>query len=210
MGLTFYERYWQREAGDPMRHWQAIKPVLASVVPKNGAPVVVDLGCGKGDGIHCARAVNSGARCVGLDVSGAALEMTHQRFPEIELHRITDGGPLPLASASADLVICVEVIEHVYDTEATFSEIARVLRPGGKLLLSTPYHGRIKNLLIALLAFDRHFAPTGPHVRFFSRRSLGRCLQNVGLQTTAIRYLNRFWPIWEGMLVTAERQAIAR
>ena len=81
-------------------------------------------------------------------------------------------GALPLDDGEIDLVWCTEVLEHVADTAHTLSEIRRVLHTGGRLLLTTPYHGRVRNTAIALARFERHFDPLGQHLRFYTRRSL--------------------------------------
>ena len=54
---------------------------------------------------------------------------------------------------TADFVFSSEVLEHIYDVENAFSEVARILKPGGRLLLTTPYHGLIKNILITRFFF---------------------------------------------------------
>ena len=84
----------------------------------------------------------------------------------------TPTEPLPLEDSSIDLVWCSEVLEHVPDTAHTLSEIRRVLRTGGRLLVTTPYHGRARDVAIALARFESHFDPLGQHLRFYTRRSL--------------------------------------
>ena len=58
------------------------------------------------------------------------------------------------------------------DTIAFLTEIRRVLRRGGRLLVTVPGHGRFKRTLIALGHHDAHYDPLGQHVRFYTRRSL--------------------------------------
>ena len=61
----------------------------------------------------------------------------------------------------------------------------RVLKRGGRLLLTVPYHGRFQAAAIALTRFDAHFDPLGQHVRFFTRRSLATTLDARGLRRPA-------------------------
>ncbi len=77
-----------------------------------------------------------------------------------------------------------EVIEHVADTAGWLSELRRVLRPGGLLLLSTPNHGRSGLLTMALFprSFEAHFDPLSDHLRFYTRRSLARVPRGVPLR----------------------------
>src|SRR6266566_4016475 len=203
--MSFYDRYWSVAGGGSLEHWKFISRHLDRHAPRQPGSVVLDYGCGSGEGISRLLRINPKARCIAVDVASSALELTRGRAPNIELFAVTDGGALPVPSSSVDFVISVEVIEHIYDTETAFREIARVLRPGGQLFLTTPYHGLIKNLLLVLLVFDRHFSPTGPHVRFFSRGSLGRCLEQAGLRAREFGHLGRFWPISMSMYVLAEK-----
>ena len=82
-----------------------------------------------------------------------------------------------------------EVIEHVADTAGWLSELRRVLRSGGVLLLSTPDHGRLRMLGWALAprAFATHFDPRADHLRFYTRRTLSELLEDFGFQDVAVR-----------------------
>jgi hypothetical protein len=61
-----------------------------------------------------------------------------------------------------------------------------VLKRGGRLLATVPYHGRFQAAAIALTRFEAHFDPLGQHVRFFTRRSLTLALEHAGLAPVAV------------------------
>jgi len=68
------------------------------------------------------------------------------------------------------IVISTEVIEHLYSTETYLKNIYYCLKPSKYLVLSTPYHGYLKNLLICIInKFDSHFDPIeeGGHIKLF-------------------------------------------
>ena len=68
------------------------------------------------------------------------------------------------------------------DTAGLLSEARRVLRTGGRLLVTTPSHDLPRRALLALARFDEHFDPLGQHVRFYSRRSLTRVLESFAFE----------------------------
>ena len=102
---------------------------------------VLDLGCGPG-GAAVALAGDLGARRVlGIDVDAGTLERAAETVAAAGLaDRITlklvEPGPLPLPDGSFDVVFSKDVIAHVTDKDTLYGEILRVLRPGGRLLLS--------------------------------------------------------------------------
>jgi ubiquinone/menaquinone biosynthesis C-methylase UbiE len=204
---TYYDRFWSKAAKTgKLKDFQLKWHKLNSYIPKDAAAVIVDVGCGNGEIIKEMHFINPKARYIGLDVSNIALAKASTSLPGVEFIKIIDGHSFPLPDASVDFIFASEVIEHVYDTEMAFLEMARIVRPGGCLLITTPYHGFLKNLLIVSFTFDRHFDPTGPHVRFFSRRSLLTCLRKVGLEPLVYGYFGRFWPIPHCIFVLAKRR----
>src|SRR5947209_4048813 len=146
-----------------------------------------ELGCGEGH--FRAELARSGAIAVGADVSREALRRTHDLHPELDLAELPPQGPWPLSDADFDAVWAGETIEHVADTAAWLSEVRRVLRPAGALLLSTPAHGRAVVLALALLPrrFDRHFDPRADHLRFYSARTLRALLEDLGFERVQVR-----------------------
>jgi predicted SAM-dependent methyltransferase len=87
----------------------------------------------------------------------------------------------------ANVSVCSEVLEHLFDPGFALREMQRVMAPGGRLLATVPYHGMVKDVLIALFKWDEHFVPTNPHIRFFTRKTLSQLAASAGfdqVQTT--------------------------
>lgn len=148
---------------------------------------VLDLGCG--EGAFAARLRSAGARVTAADVALEPLLRARAAHRGLDLRLLEPHGPWPLPDAGFDAVWAGEVIEHVQDTAAWLSEVRRVLRPGGRLLLSTPAHGALRRLALALSAraFERHFDPLSDHLRFYTARSLARLLADFRFEHLDVR-----------------------
>jgi 2-polyprenyl-6-hydroxyphenyl methylase/3-demethylubiquinone-9 3-methyltransferase len=150
---------------------------------------VLDVGCG--EGWFTAALGRAGRTAVGVDVAREPLRRAHTREPELDLRLVPVEGPWPLEDASFDAVWAGEVLEHVADTAAWLSQLRRVLRPGGALVLSTPAHGPLTRLRVGLSgrAFARHFDPRSDHLRFYTRGSLAALLADFRFELLAVRGL---------------------
>ena len=141
---------------------------------------VLDVGCG--DGTVAAALAQRDAQVTGLDPAPTALDRARAAHPELEFVGPAPDGRLPFPDASFDAVTCVNVLQHVADTQALLSEVRRVLVPGGLLVVAVPFHGRLRNVLVALGSFERHYDPLAPEVRFYTARSLRASLQEFGFE----------------------------
>ncbi|MBT0565473.1 methyltransferase domain-containing protein [Williamsia sp. CHRR-6] len=119
------ENYWFR------RHEVAYHHVLQRCVGRS----VLEAGSGEGYGAHLISSVATDVVCVDYDATAVA--HTRARYPSVTVHQgnLVD---LPLADDSVEVVVNFQVIEHLWDQAAFVAECARVLRPGGVLLISTP------------------------------------------------------------------------
>ena len=100
---------------------------------------VLDAGCGVGWGSELLRLAGA-ASVVGLDISEEALADARRRAPECEFVP-GDLQKLPFPDDEFDVVVCMEALEHTDDVAGTLDQLARVLRPDGVLLVSSPNPG---------------------------------------------------------------------
>ncbi len=144
--------------------------------------VILDVGCGTG--LNAATIRDKGHQVRGVDVSAVAIEKFQQKGFEGKQCDIVEEIPYP--DGAFDLVFASEVIEHVVDTERFLSELHRVLRPGGKLILSTPNSAfwvyRVYGLMGKTLTEVQHPG----HVRFFSKPGLIGLLRDAGFTSVRV------------------------
>jgi len=179
-----YESFWADAPQDPEPWaWERRRALLLGEARPGER--VLDLGCGTGRFVAALR--DAGADAVGVELAETALRRARANAPGADLRLVEPDGSLPLDHGSVDLVWCSEVLEHVADTEHLLLEVRRVLRPGGRLLVTVPFHGRVKGALIAVLRFDAHFDPLGQHLRFYTGGSLRSTLERAGFDAVQVR-----------------------
>lgn len=180
--------------------------LLLDALASTGARDVLDAGCGKGHFVK--ELVGAGYSVVGVDVSEAALSHARKANPGCVFHqRPLDLPPWPFADESFDAVWAGEVVEHLFGIGEFFQEAHRVLRPNGLLILTTPYHGLLKNLAIVFWSFDNHFNDfDGGHIRFFTYRLLRRLAGRAGFRSKRCVRIGRVPPLARTMFVVCEKE----
>ena len=172
------EHVWRSvpEDAEPERFAPRRAFLLGHVAPGDR---VLDLGCG--DGAFAAAVARAGAVVTMADVAREAVRRARARVPEAEAVVLEEGAPLPFAEDAFDLVWAGETLEHVADVVGLLAEVRRVLRWGGTLVATTPWHARL------VAGTDRHFDPRADHLRFFSARTLREIVADAGFADVDVR-----------------------
>jgi SAM-dependent methyltransferase len=126
--LTAVRRYFDLQAGSG---WTQLKPVLA-----DSQGTIVDVGCGAQP---YRPLLGPGTRYVGIDTADA---LAHFGYHVDDVRTIETDGKWPVADAEADVLMATETLEHVVDPASFLLEAKRVLRPGGRLILTVPFAAR--------------------------------------------------------------------
>jgi SAM-dependent methyltransferase len=186
---SYYDGYWSA----PEQPRYEIGPVLGDLIERNvdDRTRCLDVGCGAGQ-TYAQTVSRRAASYTGVDVSAAAVALA--RTAGLDAHVVEDAARLPFPDNSFDLAICVEVFEHLFSPDGSAREIWRVLRPGGKLVASTPnaVYWRLRiNLLFGrwnplgdALSIEQPWRD--PHIRFFTPDTMRRMLLGAGFRSAEV------------------------
>jgi ubiquinone/menaquinone biosynthesis C-methylase UbiE len=202
---VFYDTWWKKKQSYIMEDFFYKWPIIKKLLPKNKFLTFLDYGCGSGKILEEIIRINPQNKYIGMDVSKEAINRAKKKNPKVKFYLVSDGKKLPLKNKSVDFITALDVVEHVYNTELLFEEFARILKRGGKIIITTPYYGFIKNLMIVLFGFEKIFDPMTPHIRFFTVRTLTKCLKQNNLKIEGVGYFGRFFPIWRAFYTIASK-----
>jgi 2-polyprenyl-6-hydroxyphenyl methylase/3-demethylubiquinone-9 3-methyltransferase len=162
--------------------WPRVLRVLQRVAP---APQdVFELGCG--NGVTARLLAAEGYTVTGVDPSVSGVEMARRHESERSRFEVgSTADDLAGKFGRFPVVVSLEVIEHCPSSRDFMRAFASLLAPGGVGLISTPFHGYLKNLaVVAFGGFDRHFNPLweGGHLKFFSEAKLRELFEETGFR----------------------------
>ncbi len=163
------ENYWFRRH-EVVYHW----------ITANGYAegTVIEAGCGEGYGADIVR--TAGAQVVAVDYDDAVVGHVRRTYPRVQTLK-ANLVDLPLRSSTADGLISLQVIEHLWDLPTFWAEIRRVVRPGGRVVISTP------NRLTFSPGVARGQKPTNPfHVEEFDAEQLAHMLTAAGFSDVRV------------------------
>jgi ubiquinone/menaquinone biosynthesis C-methylase UbiE len=124
---------WSKTYDAPLRLFFIEQPPMHALFATLAPGAVLDAACGTGR--HSAELAARGDRVIGVDRSPAMLEKARAKLPQTDF-REGDLAALPVDSGSFDAVVCALALVHLPDLSGPMAEFSRVLRPGGRLLIS--------------------------------------------------------------------------
>jgi 2-polyprenyl-3-methyl-5-hydroxy-6-metoxy-1,4-benzoquinol methylase len=188
-----------------------LAPQVVAVLSKLKVRRVLDLGAGNG---HLAGMMAAaGCEVVGAEHDREGVRIAAENHPSISFHHYgVEDDPRRLLEIEApfEAVVSTEVVEHLFSPRLLVSYARAVLRESGYLIVSTPYHGYLKNLALSMVdKWDDHHTALweGGHIKFWSRATLTRLLQDGGFEVIEFQGIGRLPWLWKSMLVVARRIA---
>ena len=168
----------------------------------------LDLGCG--NGYVASRIAELGHSVTGVDVSTDGIETARASFPGISYHlgSVYDDDLISKIGGPVDCVVSLEVVEHLFFPKRLFEQSYKILVNDGALIVSTPYHGYLKNLALSLTnGWDAHFGVhwDGGHIKFFAKKSLAAMATNAGFVKLKFFPVGRVAGLWKAMIMVARK-----
>ncbi len=200
----YYDELWVRKtAGAPEAGTSAASRTDVARRLLSPGTRLLDVGCWGGEGLERMEAASRFPELYGVDLIPASVEAARARGIQASVVDLNQQA-LPFADGFFDAVTCLAVIAQVFDPVRAVAELARVLRPGGQLVLSVPNVAVLPNRLALLLGRRPRTSPDpawdGGQLHYFTLGATRELLERHGLRVRAVaptgRWLapRRLWP----------------
>lgn len=180
-------------------------PKVLKCLPRPPASTF-EIGCGNGSTAR--ELITHGYSVCGIDSSDQGIQYA-QRYGSFIVQSVYDD----LSEwGTFDAVLSLEVIEHLIDPRLFAQRVKSLLKPNGVAIISTPYHGYLKNLALSVAGkWDDHFTALwdGGHIKFWSRNTLKELFNEVGMNEIAFYRVGRIPPLAKSMISVFSEQVRA-
>jgi len=186
------------------------RTIIKLVTELSDVRTICDLGCG--NGYITSRLSSLNYKTIGVDASESGVNIARTTYPEVVFLRSLIDRSLRTTTglSQIDLVISSDVIEHLYRPADLFEAALSLLKPKGHIVITTPYHGYLKNLALAITGkLDSHFSALddGGHIKFFSVKTLSDLMERNGFDNLKFRFYGRSPWLWKNMICHGRRKS---
>lgn len=185
-----------------------LKPTILRYARSSSAKSALDIGCGNG---ALARDLSAlGINVVGLDPSESGVLESRKNCPNGKFYTLgIYDSPQNIVESDFDIAVCTEVVEHLFYPRELPRFANAKLKKGGLFMVSTPYHGWLKNVAISVTGkWDSHHTLfwDGGHIKFWSRATLGRLLEEEGFEVVGFHGCGRAPYFWKSMILVGKKK----
>ncbi len=177
-------------AAKPALYFDNVRAEIEPLLPAR-AERVLDIGCGAGATLQWLKQSGRSGHGVGIEMMESAATVARTRVDEVHVGDANALIDTVLAPRSFDLVLCLDVLEHLVDPWAFVARAQQVLKPGGRMIASLPNVRHLRVVLPLLLAGRWRYEASGildrTHLRFFTRESALALMSTDGLRVTEWR-----------------------
>ena len=184
--------------------WEPIKRLVSDL--KGPSQSIFEIGCGNGEIANCLK--EEGHTVTAIDPSSSGIAAAKQSYSNIHFALGSTVDDLVSQYGTFPVVLSLEVVEHCFSPKQFSERVFDLVEPGGVALISTPYHGYLKNLALAVTnSFDQHWSPTweGGHIKFWSPKTLTILLENAGFADVDFVKVGRIPPLAKSMIAIAKK-----
>jgi 2-polyprenyl-6-hydroxyphenyl methylase/3-demethylubiquinone-9 3-methyltransferase len=184
----------------------AVTRLLESLELPTKEKRIFELGCGNGSVAN--ELTRSGWDVTGVDPSEEGIKQARANFPDLKLSSGSAYDDLNDQYGQFPVVLSLEVVEHVYAPRYYARTVFDLLTKGGTAIVSTPYHGYWKNLVMALTGkMDNHFTALWDHghIKFWSENTLTQLLQEAGFRSIRFERVGRIRTLAKSMIAVAKK-----
>ncbi len=201
---SYKEYRWSHNKADNSYNYLylSLNKIIKKYIKKNN---LLDVGCGNG---YLTKSISKQfKKILAIDNSNSAIYQAKRnysgkvKFLNKKLEKIKN--------KNWDCITLIEVIEHLYSPDEMLKYIYNVSNKKTQVIISTPYHGLIKNILILLSGkFDTHFSPLelNGHIKFFSKNTLTKLILRNKFKIEKIFYSGRFFPISKSIIFIIKKK----
>ncbi|MEH1849642.1 MAG: class I SAM-dependent methyltransferase [Nostoc sp.] len=206
--ITNQYEYQYQSANHSHHHIYLIKPLIEIIseytdrLETQQKLRILDIGCGNGSLSNLI--AQHGYEVVGIEESESGVKFASQTFPDCHFIQGTIYNlPYTEIGEKFDIVIAAEVIEHLFYPKELVRNAKQCLKQNGHLIITTPYHGYLKNIMLAVSGkMDKHFTTLwdGGHIKFFSVATMTTLLETENYTNIKFSFVGRFPYLWKSML----------
>jgi len=199
------EYNWQHDKAD--NSFEYLQKTLNLIIEKklNNKKNLIDVGCGNG---YLTKKISEKfENVIALDESHSAIVQAKKNYNG-KINFIQSSLSNFNYNNKIDCITAIEVIEHTYSPDNFLKKIYELSNESTKIIISTPFHGFVKNLTLLLAGkFDDHFSPLWEHghIKFFSKSTLSKMLIRNNFKIIDILYSGRVYPISKSMIFVVRK-----